>query len=57
MEWKYITKSLDIVIASVQNLKEENKRLKEENEKLLLIIENLSSHGISNQHNNKRSKV
>lgn len=57
MEWKDITKSLDIVIASVQNLKEENKRLKEENERLLLIIENLSSHGRSNQHHNKRSKV
>lgn len=48
---------MDIAINSVQNLKEENKRLKEENEKLLLIIENLSSNGKSGKYNNQRSKV
>ena len=42
-----MSKLMDIAINAVQNLKEENKRLKEENEKLLLIIENLSSRGKS----------
>ena len=41
---------MDIAINAVQNLKEEN-------EKLLLIIENLSSHGKSSKHNNQRSEI
>ena len=47
MDMKDVHKTLDIVINAIQNLKEENKRLKEENEKLLLTIENLSSRGKS----------
>ena len=42
MDMKDINKTLEIAINAVQNLKEENKRLKEEKERLLLIIENLS---------------
>lgn len=45
MDMKDVNKALNIAVNVVQNLKEENKRLKEENEKLLLTIENLSSNG------------
>jgi hypothetical protein len=40
---KHINKVLDIALQAVKNLKEENKQLKDENHRLLTIIEKLSN--------------
>lgn len=40
---KYINKLLDVVLQAVKKLKEENKQLKDENQRLLTIIEKLSN--------------
>ena len=40
---KYINKLLEIALQAVKNLKEENKQLKDENQRLLTIIEKLSN--------------
>ena len=40
---KHINKVLDIALQAVKNLKEENKQLKDENQRLLTIIEKLSN--------------